>query len=646
VSERPETWLDANQRHLAAAVGVVRALLERQLGVADEDPGAVDRARAALAAAEAALPAPGTLAALSAAFGLSAFERDVLVLCAAVELDSRLGTLLPSGPTFGLALALLPDAHWSAISPAAPLRRWHLVELADTASATAGTLRVDERVLHHLAGVDHLDTRLTALVEQVAVAELTPSHLRLAARIAASWEAEGPLPVIELRGSFGDLRRQVAAAACARLGLGLHALPSAAVPTDPRELDLLVRLWERDARLSDTALLVDCTGFDGGEVAREHAMDRLLEVCAAPLLVAGAGRRQRRGRPVAAFDVPPVPAVEQRTMWTSALGELETGLNGTVDRLVSQFSLSPLQIRDACAQARAGLTAAGGDAASALWEACRGQAHFGGEGLAVRVDAVASWDDLVLPEAQVSVLQEIASQVTGRFRVYETWGFGRASSRGLGISALFSGPSGTGKTMAAEVLAHHLRLDLYRIDLSQVVSKYIGETEKNLSRVFDAAEPGGAILLFDEADALFGKRSEVRDSHDRYANIEVSYLLQRMEAYRGLAILTTNLREALDPAFQRRLRFTVSFPFPDEAARGGIWRRAFPPAAPTEGLDIRRLARLDASGGSIRNIALGAAFRAAAADRPVRMADLAEAARGEYAKLRRPLPEAEVGSWI
>jgi hypothetical protein len=418
------------------------------------------------------------------------------------------------------------------------------------------------------------------------------------------------------------------------------------VPTDARELDLLVRLWERDARLGATALLIDCTRFDGGEPAREHAVDRLLEVCAAPLLVAGASGRQPRGRPVAVFDVPPSSAVEQRGVWTAALGELADGLNGTVDRLVSQFSLSPAQIRDSCAQAQAGQMADGGDAAAALWEACRGQAQFSGGDLAVRVEAVAGWDDLVLPEAQARVLREIALQVTSRFRVYETWGFGRASSRGLGITALFSGPSGTGKTMAAEVLARHLRLDLCRIDLSQVVSKYIGETEKNLGRVFDGAEPGGAVLLFDEADALFGKRSEVRDSHDRYANIEVSYLLQRMEAYRGLAILTTNLREALDPAFERRLRFLVSFPFPDEGARAEIWRRAFPPAAPTEGLDIGRLARLDATGGSIRNIALGAAFRAAADDRPVRMADLAEAARSEYAKLHRPLTEAEIRRWV
>ena len=199
--------------------------------------------------------------------------------------------------------------------------------------------------------------------------------------------------------------------------------------------------------------------------------------------------------------------------------------------------------------------------------------------------------------------------------------------------------------MAAEVLAGELRLDLYRIDLSSVVSKYIGETEKNLRRVFDAAELGGAILLFDEADALFGKRSEVKDSHDRYANIEVSYLLQRMEEYRGLAILTTNIKSALDTAFLRRIRFVVQFPFPDAAQRAEIWRRIFPSGTPTEGIEVAKLSRLNVAGGNIRNVAINAAFLAAAAREPVRMSHLLRAARTEYAKLEKPLTESETGGW-
>jgi SpoVK/Ycf46/Vps4 family AAA+-type ATPase len=191
-----------------------------------------------------------------------------------------------------------------------------------------------------------------------------------------------------------------------------------------------------------------------------------------------------------------------------------------------------------------------------------------------------------------------------------------------------------------------LQLDLYRIDLSQVVSKYIGETEKNLRRVFDAAEGGGAILLFDEADAIFGKRTEVKDSHDRYANIEVSYLLQRMEAYRGLAVLTTNMKNALDPAFMRRIRFVVQFPFPGAEQRAEIWSRIFPSDTPIEGLDVSQLALLNVAGGNIRNIALNAAFLAADAGEPVRMKYLLRAARSEYAKLEKPLTEAEIGGWV
>jgi SpoVK/Ycf46/Vps4 family AAA+-type ATPase len=194
-------------------------------------------------------------------------------------------------------------------------------------------------------------------------------------------------------------------------------------------------------------------------------------------------------------------------------------------------------------------------------------------------------------------------------------------------------------------LANELKLDLFLIDLSALVSKYIGETEKNLRRVFDAAEDGGAVLLFDEADALFGKRSEVKDSHDRYANVEVSYLLQRMEAYRGLAILTTNMKEALDPAFLRRIRFMVQFPFPDQALRAEIWRRIFPTRTPTEDLDVGALARLSISGGNIRSIALNGAFAAAADNRPVRMSDLLQATRLEYDKMEKTLTEAEIGGW-
>jgi len=231
-------------------------------------------------------------------------------------------------------------------------------------------------------------------------------------------------------------------------------------------------------------------------------------------------------------------------------------------------------------------------------------------------------------------------------KVYEQWRFAERGRRGLGLGALFSGPSGTGKTLAAEVIASELQLDLYRIDLSAVVSKYIGETEKNLKHVFDAAETGGVLLLFDEADALFGKRAEVKDSHDRYANIEVGYLLQRMESFQGLAVLTTNVKSTLDKAFQRRLRFTIDFPFPDAGQRAAIWTRAFPKQAPTADLNPARLASLNMAGGSIRNIAINAAFLAAEQGTGVSMAHVLLATRAEAAKVERPVVESEIRGWV
>lgn len=279
-----------------------------------------------------------------------------------------------------------------------------------------------------------------------------------------------------------------------------------------------------------------------------------------------------------------------------------------------------------------------------LWQACRDLSAWRIDGLAQRLKPCYTWDDIVLPSDLMRQLREIANQVSARPIVYESWGFGARLPRGRGISALFSGPSGTGKTMAAEILANSLNLDVYRIDLAGVVSKYIGETEKNLRNVFDAAEQSGAILFFDEADALFGKRTEVRDSHDRYANIEVNYLLQRMEDYRGLAILCTNRRTALDRAFLRRLRFLLEFPFPSADNRRLIWSKAFPAETPLSGLDLDCLSRLEITGGNIRNIALNAAFLAASEGASVQMAHVLHAARREYAKIDKLLTEAEFGA--
>jgi SpoVK/Ycf46/Vps4 family AAA+-type ATPase len=264
--------------------------------------------------------------------------------------------------------------------------------------------------------------------------------------------------------------------------------------------------------------------------------------------------------------------------------------------------------------------------------------------LAERLDPSARWDDLVLPHAASAALQSMLAAVRLRGQVLGDWGFDGFRA-GPGVSALFAGPSGTGKTMAAGVLAAELGLDLYRVDVSAVMSKFIGETEKNLAALFEGADRSGTVLFFDEADALFGRRSEVRDSHDRYANLEVSYLLQRMDTYRGVAVLASNLPTALDAAFVRRLRFVVRFPYPDAAGRAELWRRAFPTHTPTEGLDPQRLASLHVSGGVIRGIALAAALLAAQRDESVRMAHVLAAAQQECAKLERAISAEEIDGW-
>ena len=356
----------------------------------------------------------------------------------------------------------------------------------------------------------------------------------------------------------------------------------------------------------------------------------------------------RLHRAVQRYEVNKPDPFGQKQLWKEALGPAAAEMDDALDEVAEQFRLSAETIVSISAAATISeeATPNGPAITTRLWNACRSFSRPRLDGLAERIIPSSGWDDLVLPEMQKQTLRQLAMQSRHRMKVYENWGFAAKGRRGLGLSALFSGPSGTGKTLAAEVLAGELDLDLYRIDLSSVVSKYIGETEKNLKQVFDAAETGGILLLFDEADALFGKRGEVKDSHDRYANIEVSYLLQRMESFQGLAILTTNLKSSLDKAFQRRLRFTIDFPFPDAAQREVIWSRVFPAQTPTKDLQPDRLAKLNMTGGNIRNIALNAAFLAAAAGASVEMAHVLQATRMEAVKIDRPLSDTEVRGWV
>ncbi len=645
-----ERWVQANQRYLMAALARVAEALDRHLaaGAPDPVPRLAQRpgwSERGLAEAEAALPGPSAVHNLCRVLGLSSFERDVILLCAGMDLDSEFAALCTrhdpklAAPTFSLALAALPDAPWSARAPTAPLRYFRLVEVGAGGTLMTSPLRIDERVLHYLAGVSYLDARLQGLVSRVMPPErLPPSHLALVDRTAAAWARSGPRAVVDIQGD-AQAGRRIAAAACARLGLALYALHGRDIPEHIAERDALVRLWEREAALSSCALLVACA--DAGPPA--GPVISFLEQVRAPVVVVGPEPVRLDQRFVSHLEVGRPSADEQRATWRDALGPLGPRLEPELDAVVAQFSLDQQAIQAAAAEV-VELIGARPEAppGEVLWNACRAQARTRLDDLALRMTPTAAWDDLVLPEPQRQVLRDILAHIRQRAKVYDAWGFAAKGSRGLGVSALFSGTSGTGKTMAAEVLARELRLDLYRIDLSQVVSKYIGETEKNLRRVFDAAEEGGSILLFDEADALFGKRTEVRESHDRHANIEVSYLLQRMEAYRGLAILTTNMQAAIDPAFLRRIRFIVQFPFPGTAQRAEIWRRSFPPTTPTEGLDFDQLARLSVAGGNIRSIALNAAFLAAENEGRVGMSHVLQAVRSEYNKLDKPLLEVEI----
>jgi len=648
-----ETWQDANERWLAAAVDAVRLRLDRQSRrVAGEPEPAAAAAQldAALAvmqtAADAAMP-PAAIV-LARRLGLSAFDLDTLMLCVAQELDTTVrarcaaaqGDPQRAYPSFALALAMADQPAWDVLSPAAPLRYWRLIEISQPGAQplTSAALRADERIVNYLKGLNELDDRLAALVEPLARVDasvLPASQLALADRIAdelsTARASAKPLPTVRITGSDRSSKLDVAGAVAAGLGAHAYRLAAEYLPAQGTELEHLARLWHRDCLLLPLALVIDMHGAPegaGGAVVRFIARSSgILLVDEAP------GRSVPLDRAIPVAIERPSPA-EQREAWTELLGE-----PAAAGSLAAQFSLGLGEIRSVAAR----VPAEGEPSVrlAALWNECRRRTRPAIESLAQPIDAKATFDDIVLPPAEMVLLRRITEQVAARARVYDDWGFRERMNRGMGISALFAGESGTGKTMAAEVIANALHLDLFRIDLSAVVSKYIGETEKNLRQLFDAAEKGGAILFFDEADALFGKRSEVRDSHDRYANIEINYLLQRMEGYSGLAILATNMKSALDVAFMRRLRFVVDFHFPDPAERREMWCKALPDGVPREAIDLDWLARLHLTGGNIHSIALNAAFMAAQADTAVTMPLLLDAARQVLRKLDQPVHEAD-----
>lgn len=624
--------LVANRRLLASALDAFADYLARALSGQPTPYGTY-------------LETPPALASLSLRLELNRFEQDVLLLAVATELDVRFRTLLAQAQgdenkpwlSFELALALLPKPDWAAATPVGRLRRWRLLELAGGGGPLQARLVVDESILHQVVGLSYPDPRLEPWFRPVEASADTRFDPEIA-RLAEHWQGAPSLATtVVARFEEGD-GETFAKSLAAQLKLRLYRLQARELPAAQQERELLARLWEREALLHNALLWVE---LERPEPAQAQRLGDFIEGLQGLILVSGDGNLTLR-RPQWRVDWHGGDTASRLAVWQQALGERGEGLNGRLGHIAEQFHLSANVI----VRIASNWDGAPGQGGEQLWDACRREARHDLEQLATRVESQAGWGDLVLPESAITMLHTLAAQVRQRTRVYREWGFAERSTRGLGISALFVGGSGTGKTLAAEVLANELRLDLFRIDLAALVSKYIGETEKNLARVFSVAERSGAILLFDEADALFGKRSEVRDSHDRYANLEVSYLLQRIETYHGLAILTSNLKQAIDTAFQRRMRFIVPFPFPDAAARSAIWARVFPSNTPVADLDLGKLARLSLSGGHIRNLALNAAFLAADEDTAIAMRHLRTAAESEFAKLEKPLSAAEVGDWL
>ncbi len=619
---------------------------------------------------------------LAVTFGLDRFELDVLLVCLAPSFDLRYERLYGylqddvtrKYPSVNLVLDLLcgpgPERlkMLSRFADTAPLFKYRLLERipgSETAMAPllSQALQPDASLVTWLLGGYQPHAELRPHTRLLRPQENEEDHL-LTVEVWPDLErAIDQKPVIVFYGPD-----EAAQQAAARLVAAHSSSPSkgprpllqvdlASVATAGQSPRHALELALRDARL--IGAIPYLVGWDACLVDGAPQPGLLAELCAYPHLIIAAGRApwQAQGTDrdrILLWVEFPVPAYPQRrTLWSHFIGRGPTPLERgggqgrglDVTEPAGQFILTASQIRDAVATARDMATRRGSPLQSTdLFAAARVHSNPRLSSLARKIVPRYTWEDIILPDDQLALLREIVATVRGRPTVLEEWGVGQKLAASDGITMLFAGPPGTGKTMAAEVIADELNLDLFKIDLSTIVSKYIGETEKNLERIFSEARSSNAILFFDEADALFGKRSEVKDSHDRYANIEISYLLQRMEAYDGVTILATNLRANLDEAFTRRLQFAVDFPFPEEEYRMRIWQTLFPPGVPrAPDLDLALLARrFKLAGGNIRNVIVNAAFLAAADDGPVTMEHLLHSTRRELQKMGRLVNESDM----
>lgn len=607
------------------------------------------------------LPAPGkhnALETLVSLFGLSETERHILLLAAGAELDptvsEHIGILRGVGGAaradVTTALAILPDGGWDALSSGSPLRQWRLIEIVGQGPFLRREIVLDDRITQFLMEVNHPDARLEGLIVPLGAGpRLSQKHQKTADLLKEAWNAPNirKWPAILLAGHDEPSKIVIMQHVALTLGLRLFRIDASSLPKNWAERYAISVLCDRELLLSGAALLIESP-----QSSAIQSATNLANSLVGPVVLIAEDPEPPTKRPhKLRIDISKPDRHESKAIWNESLAEHAAGMEPAIEQLSEQFSLDQNSMDTVTRIAIKSTLDDNGKTHPEIlfkniWSAAREQGRRRLGGLADRIESNARWENLVLPQDQARQLRELSSHIGHAWKVYQNWGWEEKSSRGLGASALFTGPSGTGKTLAAEVLAGELNLDLYRIDLSQVVSKYIGETEKNLSRIFSAAEDGGAILLFDEADALFGKRSEVKDSHDRYANVEVSYLLQQMETYRGLTILTTNQKSALDQAFLRRLRFSITFPFPDAPARSAIWAQIFPSGTPLDNLDPGRLSRMNITGGSIRSIALNASFLAANDALPVGPPHILRAAHREYSKLEKPFTGSELADFL
>jgi hypothetical protein len=592
-------------------------------------------------------PADDPLCRLAAAFGLAEPDLTLLVVAVAPDLDPRFERLYGylnddvtrRRATVRLALELAGLSTVSArdrrrIGPAGPLAAAGLLVIEDAELPTLGRgLRVPDRVCQHLLGDDSPDPSLRPLHAQPRPAITGPPL-----------PAGAGLVYLRDRASGCGLAAAVAARPDA-IVLDLSRLPPAA----DHDLDQLARVAGREARLRGVALIAGPVEALSERDPAGSAVRAFADLPAEVLLTGAAGWAPHWSTRIPwLIDASAPTGADRVALWQRELGDRHC-LGDELALLTAPYRFSPDQIAQSAAAARQAATLDGGIiTVPVLRAAARARNAAGLERLARRITPAVDWDDLVLPAPVLGLLRELTARVRHRDTVLGRWAMRPGGGRGVGVTGLFAGDSGTGKTMSAEVVAGALGLDLYVVDLSTVVDKYIGETEKNLNRIFDQAESCNAVLLFDEADALFGKRSDVSDAHDRYANVETAFLLQRMESFDGVAILTTNLRANLDDAFLRRLDVVIDFPKPDQAARRRLWQACLSGDLPCDPeLDLDYFAgSFELSGGNIRSIAVTAAYLAAEAGRPVGMADLVVAVHREYRKLGRLALPAEFGSWF